>query len=160
VTSLLALVEYSVEWRQKTLLANNETVVLSAASVETVLQHYIPMQDGLFETNVKINNLETKALIDTGASLVLLNYETATAAGIDVGALVYSTPVRTASGLLNIATVTLDEIRVGPRIVAKNVKAAITPQGMDHSNLLGVSFLSQLDETTIANDQIILKKTR
>ncbi len=160
VAMLLGLLEYSVEWRQKTLIANNETVVLSAASVETVSQHFITMQDGLFETNVKINNMQTKALIDTGASLVLLNYETATAAGIDTDALDYSTPVRTASGLLDIATVTLSEVRVGTHIVAKNVEAAVTPKGLDHSNLLGSSFLSQLDEAVVTKGQIILKQTR
>jgi hypothetical protein len=56
VACLLGLLEYSVEWRQKTLIANNETIVLSAASVETVSQHFIPMRDGLFETKVTIND--------------------------------------------------------------------------------------------------------
>lgn len=160
VAVILGLLEYSVEWRQKTLIANNETIVLSAASVETVSQHFIPMQDGLFETNVTINGVATKALIDTGASLVLLNYETATAAGIETDTLAYDTPVRTASGLLDIATVTLSEVRVGTRIIATEVEAAVTPKGLDHSNLLGSSFLSQLDEATIANGQVILKQTR
>lgn len=160
VAVILGLLEYSVEWRQKTLIANNETVVLSAASVETVSQHFIPMKDGLFETKVTINGVLTEALIDTGASLVLLNYDTATAAGIDTETLDYNTPVRTASGLLDIATVTLDEVRVGPRILATNVDAAITPKGLDHSNLLGSSFLSQLDEAVVAKGQIVLKQTR
>lgn len=101
-----------------------------------------------------------KANLDTGASLVLLNYETATAAGIETDTLDYNTPVRTASGLLDIATVTLSEIRIGTRIVATEVEAAVTPKGLDHSNLLGSSFLSQLDGATIANGQVILKQTR
>ncbi|WGI21042.1 TIGR02281 family clan AA aspartic protease [Amylibacter sp. IMCC11727] len=160
VVGILGLLEYSVEWRQKTLIANNETIVLSAASVETVTQHFVPMRDGLFETEATINGLETRALIDTGASLVLLNYETAQAAGIDVDALSYDTPVRTAAGLLDIATISLTEIRVGTRILATDVDAAITPKGLDHSNLLGISFLSQLDEAVVANNQVILKQTR
>ena len=160
VACLLGLLEYSIEWRQKTLIANNKTIVLSAASVETVSQHFIPMRDGLFETKVTINTAQTSALIDTGASLVLLNFETAKSAGIDVDTLVFDTPVKTASGPLNIATITLKAVRIGPRIIAKNVEAAVTPEGLDHSNLLGSSFLSQMDEAVISNGQIILKQTR
>lgn len=42
VAVILGLLEYAVEWRQKTLIAKNQTIVLSAASVETVFQHFIP----------------------------------------------------------------------------------------------------------------------
>lgn len=75
-------------------------------------------------------------------------------------ALVFDTPVKTASGLLNIATITVSTVRVGPRIIAKNVEAAVTPKGLDHSNLLGSSFLAQMDEAVVSNGQIILKQTR
>jgi len=157
---LLGLMEYSVEWSQKNLVKNNETILLSAASVESVSQHFVPMVDGLFETDVQINDIQTQALIDTGASLVVLNFQTALDLGLDVESLNYTTPVRTASGVLDVAKVTLDDIRVGPSITAQNVEAAITPKGIDHSNLLGVSFLSQLDEAMVKDNQIILRQSR
>ncbi len=160
VAMILGLLEYSVEWRQKVLIANNETIVLSAASVETVSQHFVSARDGLFETDVAFNGTDASALIDTGASLVLLNYKTAVAAGVDVAALDFATPVKTASGPLNIATITLDKVQVGSAIVATDVNAAVTPEGLDHSNLLGGSFLSQLDEAIVRDGQIILRQTR
>ncbi len=160
VAVILGLLEYSVEWQRKTLIANNQTVILSAASVESVNQHFIAAKDGLFVTPATFNSAPADALIDTGASLVLLNYKTAVAAGIDVDALDFSTPVTTASGPLKIAEVTLDTVRVGDSIVAQNVKAAVTPEGSEHSNLLGASFLNQLDEAVLRNSKMILRQKK
>lgn len=160
VTIILGLLEYSVEWQRETLLARNETVILSAASLETVSQHYITAQNGLYATTVTFNDAESEALIDTGASLVLINYATAQAAGVEMDALVFDTRVTTASGPLDIALVTLDQVRLGDGILVRKVKAAVTPKGLRHSNLIGSSFLSKLDETVVRQDKMILTQTR
>ncbi|PLS22373.1 retropepsin-like aspartic protease family protein [Neptunicoccus cionae] len=159
VTIFLGLLEYSVEWQRETLLARNETIILSAASLETVSQHYITAQNGLYSTPVSFNGAASEALIDTGASLVLVNFKTAQAAGIDMEALVFDTRVTTASGPLDIALVTLDEVRVGDTIRVRKVEAAVTPEGLRHSNLIGSSFLSKLDETVVRKDKMILTQT-
>lgn len=160
VTIVLGMLEYSVEWQRDIVLADNETLVLTAASVEAVSQHYITAKGGLFLTQASFNAAQADALIDTGASLVLVNYATAKAAGVDVDALKFTTPVTTASGPLEIAQIILDEIRIGHSIVARNVPAAVTPKGLSHSNLLGGSFLLQLDQTVLRKDQMILSQRR
>lgn len=160
VTLVLGLLEYSVEWQRDIVLADNQTVILTAASVEAVSQHYITAKRGLFLTDASFNTAHADALIDTGASIVLVNYATAKAAGIDVDALKFTTPVTTASGPLKIAQITLDEIRLGNTIVARNVPAAVTPKGLSHSNLLGGSFLLQMDQTVVRKDQMILSQRR
>ncbi|MBR9864093.1 MAG: TIGR02281 family clan AA aspartic protease [Rhodobacteraceae bacterium] len=159
VTIFLGLLEYSVEWQRETLLARNETIILSAASLEATSQHYITARNGLYSTPVTFNDAVSEALIDTGASLVLINYATAQAAGIDMEALVFDTRVTTASGPLDIALVTLDEVRVGDTIRLRKVEAAVTPEGLRHSNLIGSSFLSRLDETVVRKDKMILTQT-
>lgn len=160
VTIFLGLLEYSVEWQRETLLARNETIILSAASLETVSQHYITAENGLYSTAATFNDTKTEALIDTGASLVLINYATAKAAGVDMDGLVFDTRVTTASGPLNIALVTLDQVGIGDAILVHHVNAAVTPEGLHHSNLLGSSFLSKLDETIVRQDKMILTQTR
>lgn len=160
VTLVLGVLEYSVEWQRDIVLANDQTLILTAASVESVSQHYITAKDGLFLTQASFNSAQADALIDTGASLVLVNYATAKAAGVDVDALAFTIPVTTASGPLKIAQITLGEVRLGNSIVARNVPAAVTPKGLSHSNLLGGSFLLQMDQTVLRKDQMILSQRR
>nr|WP_323776713.1 TIGR02281 family clan AA aspartic protease [Amylibacter sp.] len=160
VTLVLGVLEYSVEWQRDIVLANDQTLILTAASVESVSQHTITAKDGLFLTQASFNSAQADALIDTGASLVLVNYTTAKAAGVDVDALAFTIPVTTASGPLKIAQITLGEVRLGNSIVARNVPAAVTPKGLSHSNLLGGSFLLQMDQTVLRKDQMILSQRR
>ena len=155
----LGLVEYSTEWRTSIFLANNQTVTLSAASVETVRSHIIPAQDGLFYTRALVNGTTTEMLIDTGASLVLLTYETAQKAGFDLTALTFTEEVNSAAGGLQVALVTLARLQIG-KITLENVQAAVSPQGRSHANLLGASFLSRLDSVALTGNRIILKKRR
>lgn len=154
---LLGLVEYSVEWRDQTLVPRDKTVLL-AANVESVTQYYISAEDGLFRTDALLNGQKVRTLVDTGASLVLLNNETAKSVGIDTAALRYDHPVVTASAPMRIARVKLREVRVGP-IVLRDVDAAVSPPGTVHSNLLGASFLSRLDAATFRGRTAILQQT-
>lgn len=156
---LLGLVEYSIEWEKSTLIAPGDTIVLSAANVETVTQHFVPSRDGLFHTEVMVNGTKAEALLDTGASLVLLNHATAMMAGVDVSKLAFDQPVETASGPLKIARVNLDELSVGP-IHLRNVEAAVSPPGQQHSNLLGASFLSRLESATFKANSAVLQQAR
>jgi len=159
VTSLLALVEYSVEWQRSTALEQNQTVMLSAASVETMASHFVHANDGLFRTNAKVNGKPVEMLIDTGASVVLLTYETAQNIGVDMAALIFSEPVISAAGSLQIANITLDNLSIG-KISISNVKAAVSPRGQGHTDLLGASFLLRLDSVVFTSDQVVLRKVQ
>ncbi|MCP5088175.1 MAG: TIGR02281 family clan AA aspartic protease [Rhodobacteraceae bacterium] len=154
---ILGLVEYSTEWRQNNVLRQNQEVILSAAAFEPVIVHVIRAKDGLFRTKAKINGVATPAMLDTGATLVLLTYEAAEKAGLAVDDLKFDVPVVTASGPLRVAHVTLDTVRVG-QIVLRDVEAAVSPKGQVHSNLLGTSFLSRLKSAEFTDARVILKK--
>lgn len=156
VTILLGLVEYSVEWERATALAKNQTVTLSAASVGTSTSHIVHAENGLFRTKAFVNGKPVEMLIDTGASVVLLSYQTALNIGIDVAALVFTEPVISAAGSLKIASITLDKLSIG-NISLSNVKAAVSPQGQSHSDLLGASFLSRLDRVAFTGNQATLR---
>ncbi|MCP5075633.1 MAG: TIGR02281 family clan AA aspartic protease [Rhodobacteraceae bacterium] len=157
VCIILGLVEYTTEWRQSSVLRQNQQVILSAAAVEPVVEHIIRAQDGLFRTKAQINGVPIPAMLDTGASVVLLTYEAARKTGIDVDNLEFTVPVVTASGPLQIAKVTLDTVKVG-QILLRDVEAAVSPKGQQHSNLLGTSFLSRLKSAEFSDTRVILKK--
>ena len=159
VVPLLGLVEYSVEWRRSLTLAQNQTVVLSAAAVESVSSYIVHARNGLFRTKALINGTPVEMLIDTGATVVLITYETAQKIGIDVAELDFSEPVISAAGPLQIANITLDRLSIGD-VSLSNVQAAISPKGQSHSDLLGASFLSRLDGAVFTGDQVVLRKVQ
>lgn len=112
--------------------------------------------DGHFRAVTKINGENVGMLIDTGASLVLLTYEDAQVIGLNPETLDFSTPVITANGKARIARVTLDSVQVGS-IGLFGVRAAVAEEGKLHSSLLGMSFLSRIQETTFRRDTLVLR---
>ena len=156
VVLVLGLLEYSIEWQQthgdRRKPDHQSGCPLPAKPVSTSFR----AQDGLFLTEARFDGVPAEALIDTGASLVLLNYDTAQAIGLPVDTLPFDTTVLTAGGEMNIASTTLREITVGAGIKATNVATAIAPKGHNHVNLLGGSFLAQITETTVRGSQMQL----
>lgn len=112
--------------------------------------------DGHFRAVTKINGENVGMLVDTGASLVLLSYEDAQIIGIKPETLDFSIPVITANGKAHIASVTLDSVQVG-KIGLFGVRAAVAEKGKLHSSLLGMSFLSRIQETTFRRDTLVLR---
>lgn len=112
--------------------------------------------DGHFRAVTKVNGQNVGMLIDTGASIVLLAYEDAIAAGLKPQDLTFSMPVVTANGRAHVAPVTLDTVSVGT-VGLTNVKAAVAEPGKIHSSLLGMSFLGRLEETSFRRDRLILR---
>src|SRR5262245_52101713 len=70
--------------------------------------------DGHFVARVKIAGVAMTALVDTGASTVVLRAADAKAIGIDIDRLSYTVPVQTANGLAYAAAVRLTQVAVGP----------------------------------------------
>lgn len=112
--------------------------------------------DGHFRAVTKVNGQSVGMLIDTGASIVLLAYEDAIAAGLKPQDLAFTTPVITANGRAHVASVMLESVSVGS-VGLQNVKAAVAEPGKIHSSLLGMSFLGRLQETSFRRDKLILK---
>jgi aspartyl protease family protein len=95
-------------------------------------------------------------LVDTGASSVVLSYQDAKNAGLDMGALSFTSPISTANGDAFAANVRLVEIGIG-EITRRNVRAMVAEDGKLNQSLLGMTFLSSLSGYTVRQDQLILQ---
>ncbi|UHD47871.1 TIGR02281 family clan AA aspartic protease [Aureimonas altamirensis] len=111
--------------------------------------------DSHFRVDATINGVELPVLVDTGASTVALDRDTARRVGIDVDALSYDAQVRTANGVASAAMVRLDSVSVGP-IERRNVSALVTENDAIGVGLLGMSFLGQLASAEFRGDRLIL----
>jgi aspartyl protease family protein len=111
--------------------------------------------DGHFAVLGAINERPILFLIDTGASFVTLTRDDARQIGIDVDALDYRLPIRTANGTMIAAAVTIDHLTVGP-IERRNLKALVAPEGVLDQSLLGMTFLDTLAGYSISGDRLVL----
>ena len=113
--------------------------------------------DDHYRAWASVNGVDVELMIDTGASIVLLPYEDAVSVGIDPAELEFSVPVTTANGHSKVAPVRLDSIRIG-EVLVFDVPAAVAQPGLLKSGLLGMSFLSRIDEVTLQRDRLILRQ--
>jgi clan AA aspartic protease (TIGR02281 family) len=111
---------------------------------------------GDFTLHAKINDVAVPMVIDTGATSVVLTYETAKAAGLPLELLDYDVDVETAGGHVHAARLTLDRLAVG-RLVERSVPALVVKRGQMKSNLLGMSFLNRLESWEVRADKLMLR---
>lgn len=126
--------------------------VADTAGTANVRRHW----DGHFRTAASVNGSAVEMLVDTGASLVLLTYEDALIAGLDVGGLTFNVPILTANGKSHVATTTLKNVSIGG-VTVDGVKAAVAEHGQLHASLLGMSFIGEIEEAVIRKDRMIFK---
>ena len=112
--------------------------------------------EGDFALRVKINDHIAPMVIDTGATSVVLTYETAKAAGLPLELLDYNVDVETAGGHVRAARLTLDRLAVG-KLVERSVPALVVPRGQMKTNLLGMSFLNRLESWEVRADRLMLR---
>jgi aspartyl protease family protein len=112
-------------------------------------------QGGDFSLHAKINGVKTSMIIDTGATSVVLTYETPKAAGLPLELLNYDVDVETAGGRARAARLTLDRLAVG-KLVERSVPALVVPRGQMKTNLLGMSFLNRLESWEVRPDRLML----
>jgi aspartyl protease family protein len=112
-------------------------------------------QSGEFALQAKINGVAAPMVIDTGATSVVLTYETAKAAGLPLELLEYDVDVETAGGHTRAARLTLDRLAIG-RLVERSVPALVVPHGQMKTNLLGMSFLDRLESWEVRADRLML----
>jgi aspartyl protease family protein len=113
-------------------------------------------QSGEFGLQARINGVNAPMVIDTGATSVVLTYETAKAAGLPLELLVYDVEVETAAGHTKAARLTLDRLAVG-KLVERSVPALVVPRGQMKTNLLGMSFLDRLESWEVRADKLMLR---
>jgi aspartyl protease family protein len=113
-------------------------------------------QSGEFALQAKINGVTTPMVIDTGATSVVLTYETAKAIGLPLELLEYDVDVQTAGGHTKAARLTLDRLAVG-KLVERSVPALVVPHGQMKTNLLGMSFLDRLESWEVRSDSLVMR---
>ncbi|MCA0423341.1 MAG: TIGR02281 family clan AA aspartic protease [Proteobacteria bacterium] len=111
---------------------------------------------GHFSTDVRINNLFVKGLVDTGATVIAIPGDDAKKLGLNPPASAYTTPIQTANGRVNAATVRLAEVRIGT-VVVRDVEAVIVPQGL-HVTLVGMSFFNRLQSFEMRGKTLVLRQ--
>ena len=112
-------------------------------------------QAGEFALHAKINGVKAPMVIDTGATSVVLTWETAKAIGLPIEMLEYNVDVETAGGHTKAARLTLDRLAVG-ELVEKSIPALVVPRGQMKTNLLGMSFLDRLESWGVQADKLML----
>jgi aspartyl protease family protein len=109
-----------------------------------------------FFVTAAVNGRPSSFLVDTGASFVALRDSEARAANIYVSWADYKHPVRTANGETKAAMVEVDVIEID-KIRVENVTAFILPDDQLAMNLLGMSFLSQLESVEARGRELVLR---
>jgi aspartyl protease family protein len=112
-------------------------------------------QGGEFALRARINGVTAPMVIDTGASSVVLTWETAKAIGLPLEMLEYDVDLETAGGHTKAARLTIDRLAVG-HLVEKSVPALVVQRGQMKTNLLGMSFLDRLESWGVRSDTLML----
>ncbi len=114
-------------------------------------------RSGHFETSMEINGRLLQGMVDTGATLVVLTYDDARAAGIFLHDSDFTMASQTANGIARFAPVMLDRVAIGS-ILVRNVKAGVAEPGALRTNLLGMSFLQRLQTFKIRSGTLLLQE--
>jgi aspartyl protease family protein len=112
---------------------------------------------GQYSTDVEIDGQTVRMLVDTGATMVVLSYETASRLGLQVLASDFTARVQTANGVAYVAPITLREVTIGP-IYVGDVKALVADRNAGPVNLLGESFLKRLASVEQRSGQLVLRQ--
>ncbi|MBB4859837.1 aspartyl protease family protein [Novosphingobium chloroacetimidivorans] len=115
----------------------------------------VPMdRDGHFWLTAKLNGVEGRFLIDTGATLTAISPAIAQTAGLKPKPLPQAVMMRTANGTIQAQLTTVDELRFG-NVVARDLDAVVAP-GLGEANVIGMNLLSRLASWRVEGRTLIL----
>lgn len=112
-------------------------------------------RNGHFEADAKIEGVDVRLLVDTGATTMALSPGDAERIGFDLASLRFDRPVNTANGRTYVASVRLTRVDIGPISVA-DVAATVHRDGLDQS-LLGMNLLDRLSGFERQGDRLLLR---
>lgn len=112
--------------------------------------------DGHFHADVLLNGQRVEMLVDSGASMIVIDEALAARLGIRPPEAAYSGEARTANGPARFAPVRLASVRIGG-IERRDVAAGVMRGNGLPVPLLGQSFLSTVDKVTISGDRMTLE---
>ena len=135
-------------------VAQEAPAASSSSGREAVLE---ADRGGQYAADVEINGYPVKMLVDTGATMVVISYATASRLGLQVLDADYRVRVRTANGVAAVAPVTLRNITLGP-IYVGDVQALVADRNAGPVDLLGMSFLRRLAGVEQKSGRLILRQ--
>ena len=108
--------------------------------------------DGHFYAEARVNGVNIRFMVDTGASVVMLTPEDAQRAGIALPS--QRELAMGVGGTVAVAPVMIDRLSLGP-IEARSIQGAVADQLP--VSLLGQNFLAQLGSVEIRGDRMLLR---
>lgn len=115
----------------------------------------IPMaRDGHFWATIRLNGIDRRMLVDSGATVTALSVATARATGVEADATLVPLLMKTANGTVRADAATLDRLELGG-IEARMLKVVISP-GLGDTDVLGMNFLSELQSWRVEDRTLIL----
>lgn len=116
----------------------------------------IPMsRDGHFWVRARINGVERKLLVDSGATITALSVDTANAAGLEPEQAPFPVILKTANGAVAARTARVATLRIG-NVVARNLAVVVSPSFGD-TEVIGMNFLSKLKSWRVEGNVLILE---
>jgi clan AA aspartic protease (TIGR02281 family) len=144
-------------------LSSSHTLVVSAPPPPAALPQpdiqsirFPADKDGHFRVDAMVNGVPIRFLVDTGASIVVLNPADARHIGLDLDSLAFTASAETANGKVDAAPVVIQEILIGP-IRLTDVVGAVDRQDT-MTSLLGMSFLSRLQGYEVSSGELTLHR--
>lgn len=114
--------------------------------------------DGHFWARARINGVERRMLVDSGATVTAISDRTAQEAGVERNATLVPVILRTANGVVQAETGTVQTLRMDA-IEAQDLKVVISPS-LGPVDVLGMNFLSQLASWRVQNRTLVLVPER
>lgn len=131
---------------------SSETSVLLGRKVSITAD-----ETGHYVGRFKLNGRELGAMIDTGATYVAINRNTARRIGVSLSPSDFKYEVNTANGKVRAAAATIDSLEIG-RIYVENVDAVVLDDRALNKILIGMSFLDRLSRFQVENRALILEQ--
>jgi aspartyl protease family protein len=110
--------------------------------------------DGHFWARAKLNGVERRMLIDSGATMTTISPRTAAASGVEASAGLAPILLRTANGVTRAETGTLDRLELGS-VTARDLKIVVAP-GIGDVDVIGMNFLSKLESWRVEGRTLVL----
>jgi aspartyl protease family protein len=110
--------------------------------------------DGHFWAKARINGVERRMLIDSGATITAISEATAKAASVEGSVGPAPVVLRTANGLAPARTGSIEELRLGT-IVARDLKVVVSP-AFGNMEVIGMNLLSKLASWRVEGRTLIL----
>jgi aspartyl protease family protein len=112
--------------------------------------------NGHFMADFKVNGRAVSGMVDTGATFVAINEQTARQIGVSLSDLNYRYAVTTANGTTQAAHVTLDRMELGS-VRVRGVDAYVLKDKSLTGMLVGMSFMGKLKSYKVEDGVLYLK---